>query len=177
MPQSPPENSSTREVERLREILVGRPLQAIEERLARLEHSLPPMPLDGESEAAHPTDRLAREVRELRAEFEGERLRQINETHRLAREIQAVAASRREIAERARRDVEANLHPWLTRWQSQVEADWQTREDRLVEALRAELDRIRAAAHPARDLAGARDALTRFADAARDLAEHLPPRS
>lgn len=148
MPQTPPTPRPSQQVERIREILVGRQMQSVEQRLDRLEARLQPMPVES-SDASWNRDveSIRHECREetlrLRDAFDAERLRQQEETHRLARRIESVASDRRELSDEARRAVDAQLRPGFDRWQEQLFDQLRQRETRLVEQLREELDRMR----------------------------------
>ncbi|MBB5350012.1 hypothetical protein HNR46_000233 [Haloferula luteola] len=172
MPQSSPEPSSTRQVERIREILVGRQLNQVEHRLARLEATLRPMPLEAE-----PSSALAQEVTatlaQLKDEFDAERLRQMEETRRLAHQIQTVARQRREISDEARQAVVDELRPGFERWQEGFMHYLEIRENRLRHEVARSLQSLRD--ESPQWSPEIRDALGRLAGAACDLCEALQP--
>lgn len=172
MPHSPPD-SPTRQVERIREILVGRQLQQVEQRLARLEGSLRPMPVAGSPALPDPGEAVIA----LRDEFDAEKLRQMEETRRLAHQIQTIARQRREVAEEARQAVIDELKPGFERWQEGFMSYLEIRENKLrydvqtaIRELREELPTGR---HELDE--NVRIALANFAGAARQLCETLHP--
>lgn len=184
MPQTSPTPPATQQVERIREIIVGRQFHALEQRLSRLEESLQATPFGD-----HPVDPSilrtqkdqALELQRIQKSFDAEKARQSEETRRLAQQIQAVARSRREAAEETRRAVQADLRPWFHDWQGRLQQHLAQRENHLISELRAELEQMK---HWIREeLANSaqneseplRVALEQFATAARAVADHLPP--
>jgi len=176
MPPTPPDPSPTRQVERIREILVGRQMHGIEQRLDRLEARLQPMPVA--DPAAY--DSLRREHREallkLRDDFDAEKLRQQEETRRLAAQIQNVARQRREIADEARQAVIDHLKPGFESWQSGMMSWLGQREKELEKRLEERLEALRplSSSLPAPSPALA-EALRDFAKAARELGNAFQP--
>lgn len=178
MPPTPPIPSPSQQVERIREILVGRQMQSVEQRLNRLEQQLQPMPVAGTGDL----DELRAEQKEaftrIRDELDGEKLRQLEETRRLSLQIQSIARQRREIAEEARLSVIDALKPGFERWQQSFLRYLDERESQLsktvedrIESLRSEL---KSPATPL-DQPGVRQAIQEFAGAARRLSEALTP--
>lgn len=177
MPQSSPDTSPTRQVERIREILVGRQLNSVEQRLTRLESSLHPMPVAGPSSSPETAEMLTR----LRDDLDAEKLRQMEETRRLAQQIQVISRQRREIADEAREAVIGEMKPGFDRWQEGFMSYLALRENKLrydveksIKDLRAEIQ-----TKPSEPPLGeeVRNALSKLADSARQLCEALNPGS
>jgi len=184
MPHPTPQLQPARQVERIREILVGRQMQSVEHRLERLEQQLTPMPVDADGSVfetrLEENRRETREaLREMQDHVDAERLRLHEETRRLAARIESVARARHEAAEEARRALEADLRPWFEQWQEGLRQHLEQREQWLIGELRGELDRLRAAIPQAAagggaTPAGLRDAFDDLARSARRIAESLP---
>lgn len=143
-----PEIHPSRQVERIREILVGRQLENVERRLDKLEGRLAPLPSAAEDDVFRIRldrfeERHNREIRELRDEIDASRARQVQETHRLAGQIQAVARSRSEWGIEAQAELERKISRWLELWQAGFLRQAQQREEYLIHELRAELERQR----------------------------------
>jgi len=184
MPQTTPTPPATRQVEKIREIIVGRQFHAVEQRLSRLEENLRPMPVAepaAQPMTPHVLEDHALELHRLRQSLEAEKSRQDTETRRLAQQIQSIARSRREAADETRRAVQSDLGPWFQEWQARLQQHLQQREAHLISELRAELDQLRQwmrdelQARPTGNSEPLRAALEQFAHAARNVAEHLPP--
>ena len=184
MPQTSPTPPATQQVERIREIIVGRQFHAVEQRLARLEENLRPMPVadpNGDPAAAHARESQAAEIERLRQSMDTERFRQAEETRRLAQQIQAIARSRREATEETRRAIEADMKPWFHEWQGKLQQHLAQRESHLIAELRSELEQMKQwirgelDKRPQSDSHQLRAALEQFATAAKAVAEHLPP--
>lgn len=183
-PPASPEAHPSRQVERIREILIGRQMENVERRLEKLEGRLAPLPSPPEPDVFQiRLERLeqqhARDLQELRDDIDAGRARELGEIHRLAGQIQAVARSRAELGNEAQAELERKVGHWLEHWQNGFTRHVQQREDYLIGELRAELERQRQwvkselAAHA--DSAPGRAALqagfARLASAARELAE------
>ncbi len=186
MPPAPPTPHPSRQVERIREILVGRQMQSVEQRLERLESRLQPMPVESaDATWSRDLESLRRECREasvtLRDAFDAERLRQQEVTQKLARRIESVARSREDVAEEARRAVDAQLRPGFERWQQQLFDQLRDRESHLIGQLREELDRMRAwireELSERADADRLHRAFERLAASAREIADSFPTRS
>lgn len=150
-PPSPINPSQT--VERIREIIVGRHLERIEQRVARLEEATPAaqgLPSQWE-------DRLCNSEAKLEAMQESvQRLHEAvredtryrteshqSEIHRLAAQIQQVAAARAsESNPAAIQQLEARLGTWLTNWQGALQNHLNEREERLAGQIREEVARL-----------------------------------
>lgn len=143
---------STTQVERMREIIVGRQLGKVEQRLDRLEQQVTqtvPLPdaisrmEDMEARFEALRDALQHQMDHMRRELGGEMVHRKQEVRRLAEQIQLSAqakmtslASQQEIA-----SLESRLVQWLTSWQQSVELHVEQRERWLVGQLREELQR------------------------------------
>lgn len=137
-------------VERIREIIVGRHLDKLEQRVARLESGVPPQgSLPGQledrlctSEAKlealqHTVQRIADSQRE---DTEIRDARQQLEIQRLASQIQQVAALKSaDAAQPAIDKLEYKLGTWLTNWQSALQSHLTEREARMSRELREEV--------------------------------------
>lgn len=182
----PPASHASQQVERIREILIGRQMQSVEQRLDRLEARLSPMPVEA-AEAAWIRDleSLQQECRESKLRVHeaiaAERLRQQQESQRLAQQIETIARQRRELTDEGLRLIKTRLAPGFDRWQHQLFGQLQQRESHLVAQLRDELDRLRAWVH--KELSSRSDsstlhqAVAQLAASVRQLAERLPPPS
>jgi|GEM_PF-4093346 len=177
MPHPSTHTPSRRTVERIREILIGRQMQRVEKRLERLETQLQPMPVESGERRTPSEDELVR----LRDEIDAERLRQLDETRRLAQQIQSVARGRHDAFVDVRRSLEQDLGQWFQQWQDGLQRHLREREEWLVGELRTELDRIRAwirdelARRPASpaDLDQLHDSFEDLAKLTRSIAERL----
>jgi hypothetical protein len=144
---SPPNPSQA--VERIREIIVGRHLERLELRVARLESKSPggQVPTQWEdrlctSEARlealqHSLQRLADSTRE---EAESRGIQQRAEIQRLAAQIQQIAAAKSaEAGQAAIQRLEGRIGSWLTNWQGALHTHLNEREQRLADQLRSEV--------------------------------------
>lgn len=151
-PTSTPLNPS-QTVERIREIIVGRQLERLEQRVVRLESTHAPAP------AAAPPDSLLEDrlfASEARVEALKENLRrhldstrqqsemlfsqQREETQRLAAQIQQVAAAKAsESPLPAVQQLEQKVGTWLSSWQSSFYQQLNDRDQRLAAELRKEV--------------------------------------
>jgi phage-related minor tail protein len=186
MPPTSPTPQPAQQVERIREILVGRQMQSVERRLDRLESQLQPMPVESAAAAwSRDLESLRQECRDasvtLRDAFDADRLRQQEETQKLARRIESVARSRQDLAEEARQAVDAQLRPGFDRWQRQLFEQLQERETRLVGQLREELERMRAWVREEMSAPAEAErihlAFEQLAASAREIADRFPSRS
>jgi hypothetical protein len=182
-------------VERIREIIVGRHLEKLEQRVARIESTGPPshgqVPSQWEDRLCtnearlealqHTVQRLADSSRE---ESENRTLQQREEIQRLAAQIQQVAALKAaETAQPAISQLESRIGNWLTNWQGSLQTHLNDRETRIASQLRQEvaslwestesqITRLQSRAID-RDLIEER--FSRIAAAARALAESASP--
>ncbi|MEM1082868.1 MAG: hypothetical protein AAGI48_02005 [Verrucomicrobiota bacterium] len=192
MPHPTPQPKAGRQVERIREILVGRQMESIEQRLERLERRLQPMPVDSTS-AAPAADFLEKVKKEqaeqlcrLRDEIDADRLRQLDETRRLAQQIQSVARARSSSDGETRQEAEQRLSAWFSQWQNNLYDYLNQREEHLISELRAELDRMRdwirnevaeKSSDTQADNPALRNALEQLSAATRAITESLGPSS
>lgn len=167
-------------VERIREIIVGRHLERLEQRVAQLETSLPSTPsayspmLDRHPNNDVPLAALRENVQRMVEAACGEtelRLAQYREeTQRLAVQIQRVAASKASEPEaRAMNQFEHRIGSWLTDWQASVHVHLQERDRRLAAQIRDEAERRKL------DQDCLEERFSRIAQAARNLADCLSP--
>jgi hypothetical protein len=147
-PTPPSPLNPSQAVERIREIIVGRHLEKLEQRVARLESGGSPglIPSQWEdrlctSEARmealqHSVQRLAESSRE---ESEIRSAQQREEIQRLAAQIQQVAALKSaETAQPAIAQLESKIGTWLTNWQGALQTHLNERESRLAKQLHDE---------------------------------------
>jgi hypothetical protein len=139
-------------VERIREIIVGRHLERLEQRVARLEtHGVANL---GGASAVHLEDRLLANEARIEAlkenvdRFSAGRQEQSEmqiakyreETQRLAAQIQQVASLKAtESAMPAVQQLEQRIGTWLTDWQSSFHVQLNERDQRLASQLRNEV--------------------------------------
>ena len=150
MPDIPPSPlNPSQAVERIREIIVGRHLERLEQRVASLEcgPALAPLPSQWEdrlctSEARlealqQSVQRLADSARE---ESEIRTLQQREEIQRLAAQVQHVAAMKAaDSGQPAVQQLESKIGTWLTNWQGALQTHLNEREQRLASQLRNEV--------------------------------------
>ena len=145
----PTSNNPSQAVERIREIIVGRHLEKLEQRVARLEAtaSSAPMPAAWEdrmcTNEAH-VEALKENLRRLgdstREDAEQRALAQRAEIQRLAAQIQQVAAAKAvESSQPAIDRLEHKIGTWLSNWQSSLNAHLNEREHRLSTQIRQEM--------------------------------------
>jgi hypothetical protein len=148
MPLPPPDPNPSRQVERIREILVGRQMDHVERRLERLESVLRPMPVEPQDDVfalrlANFEERHDRKLQELRDEIDAEKARRVEETHRLAGQIQAAARSRTDSGIEAQAELERKFTRWLEHWNQGFRQYLHQREQQLMSEVRAELEQTR----------------------------------
>ena len=195
-PETSPLNAS-QAVERIREISVGRQLERLEERVARLEASDEPEasypPLDervlmteARVEALH--ESISRLGDNTRDELERRNYLQREEIQRLAHQIQQVAATRPMDGSSIQsvQQLENKVGNWLHHWKSAIQNHLETRDHQISAHIQNELTTLRNAVDERftefeRRLPDGRSLELRFkkiADAARAFAEaaaQLPP--
>jgi hypothetical protein len=197
MSPSPTPINPSQTVERIREIIVGRQFERLEQRVARLESAEQraqqvPAPWEDRlctSEARlealqHSLQRLADTTRE---ETEGRTLQQRAESQRLAAQIQQVAAMKLSEAEQqtAARELEGRIGAWLTNWQGALHTHLNERDHRLADQLRGEVaalwesteSQITRLQSRATEREWIEERFARIAAAARALAECASPSS
>jgi hypothetical protein len=181
-----PDTHPSRQVERIREILVGRQLEGVERRLEKLETRVPPMPT-----AAAEGDvfmiclevfekRHNLEIQEIRDGMTASDTRHTEDIRRLAAQIQSVAKDRGSVSGESPTDLEQRIGQWLQTWQTGLGDHLQQREAFLIREFRGELQRVyswvtaqlaeRDAREPAK-IPAVHESLTRLAAAAREFAE------
>lgn len=197
-PTAPPLNPS-QTVERIREIIVGRQFERLEQRVAKLESMEPrgdaaaPAPWENRlctSEARlealqHSLQRLSEATRE---EVEIRSARQHAEIQRLSAQIQQVAAmkSAEQHEHAAVRELEGRIGAWLTSWQGGLNSHLNERDNRLADQLRgevaalwenteAQITRLQSQQNRANDRQWIEERFARIALAARALAECASP--
>ena len=194
-PYSPPLNPS-QTVERIREIIVGRHLERLEQRVAMLETGVPPTSaasptLDQRFSPNHETlaalkDNVERLMESNRQQTELRLSQYREETQRLAVQIQQVATLKAsEPAPRSISQLENRLGTWLTDWQSSINVHLHERDTRIASQLRSEVGELwaRTESQLARlesqsvDRDSLDERFNRIAIAARALADSLSPTS
>lgn len=148
MSPTPPLNPS-QTVERIREIIVGRHLERLEQRVVRLETTATPAPV-----TPHLEDRLYANEAHLEAlkenvqrfadssreQTEARFNQHREEIQRLAAQIQQVAAMKSaETAPTAVNQLERKIGGWLTDWQSSFHRQLNDRDQHLASQLRSEV--------------------------------------
>jgi hypothetical protein len=153
-PNSPPLNPS-QAVERIREIIVGRHLDRLEQRVARLESSGPAAPavpqaassmqledrlLANEARLEALKDNVQRFVTSNREQSELRLAQQREETQRLAAQIQQVAALKSsESPAPIIQQLEQKVGSWLVNWQNSFRVHLDDRDQRLTTQIRNEV--------------------------------------
>lgn len=154
-PNSPPLNPS-QAVERIREIIVGRHLDRLEQRVARLESvgpagtasaqpttstiQLEDRLLANEARLEALKDSVQRFVTSVRDHSELRLSQQREETQRLAAQIQQVAALKsNEPPAPMIQQLEKKIGDWLMSWQNSFHVHLENREQRLTTQIRSEV--------------------------------------
>lgn len=191
MSPPPPTLNPSQTVERIREIIVGRHLEKLEGRVARLE-SLPapaatkpaPIPdifedrlLTTEARVEALQDHVHR-IEGLREETERVSEMHRQEAQRLASQIHEIAREKAESAALpAVENLEQKLGTWLTEWQKSLHLRLESRDRDLLEKIRGEVADVREgiekrfAELESRVPMNVEDRFNRIAAAARALAE------
>ncbi len=183
-------------VERIREIIVGRHLERLEQRVARIETSgvvapVAPSRLEdrlfaNEAQLEALKENLHRLVDTTREQTELRLAQTREETQRLAAQIQHVAALKSsEPAAPALHQLERKIGSWLTDWQSSFQVHLNDRDQRLASQLRSEVaalwesteSQITRLQSRAVDRDSVEERFNRIALAARALAECASPTS
>jgi hypothetical protein len=123
-------------------------MESVERRLERLEANLRPMPTQAggdvfEIRLASFEKRQDEKFAALRDEIDAEKARRVEETHRLAGQIQAAARSRADSGLEAQLELEQRFTRWLDHWNQGFRQYLQQREEHLIAELRAELEKTR----------------------------------
>ena len=196
-PTASPLNPS-QTVERIREIIVGRQFERLEQRVARLET----METRGAQDLAPWEDRLSTSEARLEAlqhslqrladftreEVEIRSARQQADIQRLSVQIQQVLATKaaEEHEHTAVRELEGRIGAWLTSWQGGLNSHLNERDNRLADQLRgevaalwenteAQITRLQSQQNRANDRQWIEERFARIALAARALAECASP--
>jgi hypothetical protein len=192
-PQSPTHPSQA--VERIREIIVGRRLDHLENRLARIE-AHDPRPGDdpavdhrltaAEAQLESLRDHVRKLADRTRDETTALDVRHREEIQRMAALIQQSSSLRSEpVSPQSAARLEQKISHFLGSWQTSLQQHLIDRESRLVNTLNQELVKLRAWAE-ARIQATASQSvsrpeldqhLSRLADAARTLADAIQPQA
>lgn len=181
-------------VERIREIIVGRHLEKLEQRVVRLETGVPVAApatqtwedrfsvYEARMEALqHSVQKLTDNARE---ESEARALLQREEIQRLATQIQQVAAMKAaENPQAAVQQLEHKLGAWLGNWQAALQTHLNERDELIAKKLHSEVaslwenteSQITRLQSRAVDHEQLEARLQRIADAARALAESISP--
>ncbi len=148
MSPTPPLNPS-QTVERIREIIVGRHLERLEQRVVRLETPAAPAPglshledrlCTNEARLEALKDNVQRFADSNREQTEARFNQHREEIQRLAAQIQQVAAIKSaEAAPAAVNQLEHKIGGWLTDWQNSFHVQLNDRDHRLASQLRAEV--------------------------------------
>lgn len=191
MSPTPPTLNPSQTVERIREIIVGRHLERLEGRVARLESRPEPASSEIKKEAPIFEDRLmvseakiealedhVHRIEGFRQESEQRAAAQLHEAQQLAARIQEIARQKAdETALPAVQALETKLGTWLTEWQKSLHLRLEDRDRKLVERIHGDLAEFREAIGKRMDdlesrvPEGVADRLDRIAVAARALAE------
>jgi len=194
MTPTPSPLNPSQTVERIREIIVGRHLERLEQRVARLETTAPPSPavstrmedqfFVNEARIEALKENVQRFVDSSREQTELRLAQHREETQRLAAQIQQLAAVKSaEVSAPAIQQLESKLGTWLTDWQSSFRSQLSDRDQRLATQLRSEVaalwesteSQITRLESRAIDRDSIEERFSRIALAARALAECASP--
>lgn len=198
MTPTPPPLNPSQAVERIREIIVGRHLDRLEQRVARLETTGSPAPAQATAPTKHLEDRLFaheaqlealkdnvhRFVTSTRDQTEMRLSQQREDTQRLAAQIQQVAALKSsESPAPIIQQLEQKIGNWLTHWQNSFHLQLNDRDQRLTTQIRGEVatlwenteSQITRLESRAADRDSIEERFSRIALAARALAECASP--
>ncbi len=152
----PPENSSlnaSQAVERIREIIVGRHLERLEQRVVRLEASDIPAAsypelderlLIAEARVEALQESISRLTDHTRDEFERRHYFHREDMHRLSSQIQQLTTSAPAgiDPETTRRDLEQKLGVWLASWKTSIQQYLEARDRQLSGYLQNDLGQL-----------------------------------
>lgn len=183
-PPSPDINLS-HQVERIREIIVGRQMDRVERRIEQLETLLRPMPaeLPGdliEVRLAAYEQRHDEKLQALREEIDADKAHRAEEIQRLTQQTEESGS--RDLSEfgiQAQAELEGKITRWLEHWNEGFRHYLHQREQHLISELRAELQQTRDWVGAQLDLAsqartpdlGIQASFVQLANAARAIAE------
>jgi hypothetical protein len=152
MSPAPSPLNPSQAVERIREIIVGRHLERLEQRVAHLETGPSPshVPVQWEDRLCTHEARLEalqqalqRLTESTRTELESRSLQQREEIQRLVLQIQQVAALKAsETAQPAIDQLERKIGTWLNNWQGALHNHLNERDQRLASQLREEVSTL-----------------------------------
>lgn len=162
-PRNPTNAPTSSQLERVREIIIGRQLGKVEQRLQRLEERTQVAASDGtvteaqeriealEARFEAVRDAIQYQVDQIRFEFGGEMDHRKHEVRRLAEQIQQAAQAKQPPAVTAPdlAAAENRLVAWVSAWQQSLEQHLVRRENWLIGQLREELQRAPQASAPA----------------------------
>ena len=192
-PAPPSPLNPSQAVERIREIIVGRHLEKLEQRVASLESSAAQTAMPrawedrlctGEARLEALQDNFRRLAENTRENAEIRDTQQRAEIQRLANQIQQVAAAKAaESAQPAIDQLERKIGTWLNNWQVALQNHLNDREQRLTAQLRQEVaslwenteSQITRLQSRMIDYNRIDERFTRIAAAARALAESAAP--
>jgi hypothetical protein len=185
-PPANPDTHPSRQVERIREILVGRQLESVERRLDKLETTrIPPMPTAQEGDVFMIClevfeKRHNLEIQEIRDGMAATETRNAAEIRRLATQIQSVAKGRTLHVLDGPPELEQRLGQQIQSWQTGMAAHLGQRESFLINEFRGELQKMRdwvtselesRDARRAAEIPAVHESLSRLASAAREFVE------
>lgn len=156
MHKSPPPINPSQAVERIREIIVGRHLERLEQRIHHLEASVSSQEhadvstfedrlLAGEARLEALQDQISRISDLSKAETERRSQFQQEEIQRLAAQIQQIAAARQPANPPEVSHLENKLGHWLSDWQIALNRHLETRDQKLSEQFLREIQANQAA--------------------------------
>lgn len=196
MSPAPQPLNPSQTVERIREILVGRHLERLEQRVAMLETSMPPpaaasFPVENRYPDNHGPfeelkDNVLRILESNREQTELRLSKYREETRRLATQIQQVAAMKAsEPPPRTINQLEHKIGNWLADWKSSAQVHLDDREKRITDQVHDEVAALRAHTESqltrlesqAVDRQSIDEHFKRIATAVRALAESVSPTS
>jgi hypothetical protein len=161
-PRNPTNAPTSSQLERVREIIIGRQLGKVEQRLQRLEERTQVAVSDGtvsssqeriealEARFEAVRDAMQHQVDQIRFEFGGEMDHRKHEVRRLAEQIQQAAQAKLPPAVTVPdlAATENRLVAWVSAWQQSLEQHLVRRENWLIGQLREELYRAPRTAAP-----------------------------
>lgn len=185
MSPTPPTLNPSQTVERIREIIVGRHLERLEGRVARLESSPPPAWENFETPifedrlliAEAKVEALHDHVQRIDTSLE-ESLQLRNEAQRMAAQIQEASQANVDPVPVVEK-LERKLGVWLTDWQKSLHIRLESRDRALAEKVDSDLSSLRESIESRLTLlesgkmGAVSERLDKIAEAARSLAENV----
>ncbi|MFT4176221.1 MAG: hypothetical protein QM627_06155 [Luteolibacter sp.] len=190
MQPTPPPINPSQAVERIREIIVGRHLERLEQRISKLESPVPGRAVadltsledrivSGEARLEALQAQIARISDATKTEGERRNLFHREEIQRLATQIQQIAATRGESPTQEVARLEQKLGVWLNDWQAALGKHLEARDRKITGQFQEELSqqigkietRLSQLPSPAVDLAAIERRFQKIAEAARALAD------